>query len=63
VRIASFDAHDSSEIVGKGYTSLGPAMSVYIWRGLALEAACDAVFMGRNAAGGVQILGGLSYAW
>ncbi len=65
VRIESMDKSSpfADEVVGKGFTSLGPAMSVFAWRGLALEVGCDFVFMGKNTAGGVQVLGGVSYGF
>lgn len=62
--VFTFPVPDGERLVlGKGFWALGPAMSVYFAEGWALEVGADVVFMGRNAAGGVQVLAGVSYAF
>lgn len=50
-------------LVGKGYWSFGPAMMVPVIGGLSLEVGFDVVTAGVNAAGGMQALFGVSYAY
>ena len=62
--VFTFDVPEGERLVlGKGFWALGPSMSVYFLPGWALEVGADAVFLGRNAAGGVQVLAGVSYAF
>ena len=49
--------------MGKGFWALGPAFAVYAFDGLAIEVGADVIFAGKNTAGGVQALFGVSYAF
>ena len=54
------------EVLGKGYVSTGPACMIQLdelKKGLALEVGAELVFRGKNAAGGVNLQSGLSYAF
>ncbi len=56
----------ATETLGKGYVSTGLACMIMldeIAQGLALEVGADLVFRGRNAAGGVNLQSGISYAF
>lgn len=60
----TFDVPEGERLIlGKGFWALGPSMSVYATDNLAIEVGADAVFLGRNAAGGIQVLAGVSYAF
>lgn len=67
--VASLPSEDELRVtVGKGYWSIGPAVMVPLrfgpsWSGLSLELGVDLVTAGVNAAGGVQALFGVSYAY
>jgi hypothetical protein len=50
-------------MVGKGFWAVGPAAMIFVTDRLALEVGCDLVTRGVNAAGGVQVLTGVSYAF
>jgi len=52
-----------NEVVGKGYWAIGPAIMVRVWDGLSVEVGADLITRGVNAAGGVQLLAGVSYAF
>lgn len=62
--VATLPSADELRVtVGKGYWSVGPAVMVPLLAGLALEAGFDVVTAGVNAAGGMQALFGVSYAY
>lgn len=52
-----------SEVVGKGFWAVGPAVMVRVWHGLSIEVGADLVTRGVNAAGGIQLLAGVSYVF
>jgi hypothetical protein len=62
--IVTFPATDEiREVVGKGYWAVGPAAMVRVWDGLSLEVGADLITRGVNAAGGIQLLAGVSYVF
>lgn len=62
--ILTFPSGDEARVfVGKGYWSVGPAFMLYVSDSLAIEVGADLVTRGVNAAGGVQMQLGVSYAF
>lgn len=64
ISVLTFPSPDElNVVVGKGFWAVGPAAMVFLTDGLALEVGADLVTRGVNAAGGVQVLFGVSYAF
>lgn len=53
----------ADDLYTKSYITLGPALYLPVWRGLALEASFDPIIYARNSAPGLSFGFGVSYAY